>query len=85
MNRFFTFRVDSILMHFKHLEKTNNVEFKMTYKAFDPYHTYANYTVNTLYTDIRYKDKKYYTDNLTCTKPSLKRRQLIRFYARTLY
>ena len=43
------------------------------------------YTDNPLYTDTRYNDKIRYNDNLTVTKSSLQRKQLVRNYARTLY
>ena len=42
-------------------------------------------TDNPLYTDIRYNDKIRYNDNLTVTKSSLKREQLVTNYARILY
>ena len=38
-----------------------------------------------LYTDTRYNDKIRYNDNLTVTKPSLKRKQLVTSYATILY
>ena len=44
--------------------------------------TKAYYTVNPFYTDIRCYDKIRYNDNLNVTKPSLKRWQLMRNYAR---
>ena len=40
---------------------------------------------NTLYIDTEYTDKIRYNDNLTVTKPLLKRQQLVRNYARILY
>ena len=49
-----------------------------------PY-TVPTYTVNPLYTDTRYNDKIHYNNNLTSTKPSLKRRQLILNYANKFY
>ena len=42
-------------------------------------------TVNHLYTDTRYNDTIRYNDNLNVTKPSLKRWQLMRNYARILH
>ena len=42
-------------------------------------------TVYPLYIGTRYNDKIHYNDNLTGTKPSLKRWQLFRNNARTLY
>ena len=45
----------------------------------------CNNTVNPLYTDIRYKDKIRYYDNLNGLELSLRRWQLIRYYARPLY
>ena len=41
--------------------------------------------VNPLYTDTRYNDKIRYNDNLNATKPSPKRCQLMRNYARILH
>ena len=41
--------------------------------------------INPLYIDIPYNDKFRYNDNLNVTKPSLKRWQLMRNYARILY
>ena len=41
-------------------------------------------TVNPLYTDTRYNDKIRYNDNLSVTKPLLKKRRLMRNYAKTL-
>ena len=46
---------------------------------------YTFITNNPLYTDTRYNDKIRYDDNLTVTKPSLKRSQLVTNYARILY
>ena len=40
------------------------------------------HTVNPLYTDTRYNDKIRYNENLNVTKPSLKKRRLMRNYAK---
>ena len=40
---------------------------------------------HSLYTDTRYNDRLHYNDHLTDTKPSLKRRQLVRLYVKILY
>ena len=45
---------------------------------------FAVFTENPLYTDTRYKNKSHYNDNLNVKKPSLKRLQLMRNYARIL-
>ena len=42
-------------------------------------------TDNPLYTDTRYNDKVRYNDNLTVTKPSLNRSQLVTNNATILY
>ena len=41
-------------------------------------------TVNPLYTDTRYNDKFRYNDNLNVTKPLLKKRRLMRNYAKNI-
>ena len=41
-------------------------------------------TVNPLYTDTRYNDKIRYNDNLSVTKPLLKKRRLMRNYAKKI-
>ena len=41
--------------------------------------------VNPLYTDTQYNDKTHYNVNLNVTKPSLKRCQLMKHYARILH
>ena len=43
------------------------------------------YTDNTLFTDTLYNDEIRYNDNLTVTKPSLKRKQIVTNYARIVY
>ena len=45
----------------------------------------TNNTVNALYIDTRYNGKIRYNDNVTSTKTSLKRWQLISKYAKPLY
>ena len=42
-------------------------------------------TDNPLNTDTQYNDKIHYNDNLTVTKPLLKRKQLVTNYVRILY
>ena len=64
--------VGSYIFHiFKH--ETYEVSSGQAYRIF--------FTVNPLYTNTRYNDKILYNDNLTGTKPSLKKWQLIKKYA----
>ena len=62
---------------YTHCELNIHVYHKNAYKY--------EYTVNLLYTETRYEDKIHYNDNLTDTKPSLERWQIIRFYVRIMY
>ena len=44
-----------------------------------------NIQIALFFTDTRYKDKIRKNDNLTVTKPSVKRKKLVTNYARLLY